>query len=107
MRNALRNMQTSPLMSTLQRSVRPVTYTIVSPGQTGGIFTVTPTSNLQQSTTPSASSQTASSRLFGPKRTSATSITEVRPVPPSQSNVAVISCLPAQSVVTPGRLLPR
>ncbi|VDL61055.1 unnamed protein product [Hymenolepis diminuta] len=101
MRNALRNMQTSPLMSTLQRSVRPVTYTIVSPGQTGGIFTVTPTSNLQQSTTPSASSQTASSRLFGPKRTSATSITEVRPVPPSQSNVAVISCLPAQSVVTP------
>nr|CDS33984.1 expressed conserved protein [Hymenolepis microstoma] len=101
MRNALRNMQTSPLMSTLQRSVRPVTYTIVSPGQAGGIFTVTPTSNLQQPTAPSASSQTASSRLFGPKRTSAGSLTEVRPVPPSQSNVAVISCLPAQSIVNP------
>ncbi|VDO05734.1 unnamed protein product [Rodentolepis nana] len=101
MRNALRNMQTSPLISTLQRSVRPVTYTIVSPGQAGGIFTVTPTSNLQQSSTPSASSQTASSRLFGTKRASAGSITEVRPIPPSQSNVAVISCLPAQSIVNP------
>lgn len=100
MRNALRNMQTSPLISTLQRSVRPVTYTIVSPGQ-GGVFTVASTSSIQQPL--SVSSQTASSRLFGNKR-AATSVTEVRPVPPSQANVALIPCLPTQSVVNPSKL---
>ncbi|KAM7539712.1 hypothetical protein Aperf_G00000023908 [Anoplocephala perfoliata] len=103
MRTALRSMQTSPLMSTLQRSVRPLTYTIVSaPGQ-AGMFTVTGASNLQ-SIPPNL--QTASSRLFGAKRTLAPSATaEVRPLGPvaAPSNVALFSCLPPSSIVTPAQ----
>ncbi|VDK39009.1 unnamed protein product [Taenia asiatica] len=101
MRTALRSVQASSLVPGAQPSTRPVTYTIVSAAASGqpSVIAVASTSIGANSST----SQTASSRLFGLKRSVGTPpTTEARPISSfsSSSNLTLISCLPSSSLVS-------